>query len=459
MDSKENEVIKAIKADDNHFMEQWLENGGNVNMKIGAEEKPLLNVAAENYAKEVAYLLAHSNGKKLLDKDAVDVNGNNALAALCVAPEKPQSNTVLDDHEYVTKSSMAKILITGGIRVNQRNNEGLTAIDLAAENFVDGFDKALSKFRDDSFVEGGRKERLERFIDDGVDVNVKSYGRTALHVSALEQSKENVEFLLEKGADSSMLDRNGRTPLDVARSLANSSGSSPIASLRQTLAKEQQNRKEFANWLEAHLIFLEKQKLESILLPAEPMPKVVATHSTELEEPAVRHVKTEQEKLDTHFRHAANNGYLDELATHLENGADINSVNANGTSALHCAVTMGNTDCVSFLIENGIDLNLQDYGGKTALHIAASHVRVEIVEMLIAAGANPNLLDDEEKLASECVRTPSDFGRYMAQQRGDEIEDERCRDVLRFASERYKLEQSVSTQNASEVKPAKRSKL
>ncbi len=50
---------------------------------------------------------------------------------------------------------------------------------------------------------------------------------------------------------------------------------------------------------------------------------------------------------------AASNGYLDVVSFLIDNGAEIEAVNHNKTTALMFAVTQGQESVVHFLIEKG----------------------------------------------------------------------------------------------------------
>ena len=55
----------------------------------------------------------------------------------------------------------------------------------------------------------------------------------------------------------------------------------------------------------------------------------------------------------------------------IRNGADINSVDSDGISALMYAVATGNVPNVNFLIENGADVNAANQEGQTVLIFAS----------------------------------------------------------------------------------------
>lgn len=83
----------------------------------------------------------------------------------------------------------------------------------------------------------------------------------------------------------------------------------------------------------------------------------------------------------------------------IKAGADINSQNSNGTSALMSAIShymTWNTGIVQLLLDHGADPNLKNYEGKTALHMAApDEDKIDIMKALIKARANLDIVDRE----------------------------------------------------------------
>ncbi|CAB3410789.1 unnamed protein product [Caenorhabditis bovis] len=112
----------------------------------------------------------------------------------------------------------------------------------------------------------------------------------------------------------------------------------------------------------------------------------------------------------------------------------INIQNAQGLTALHCAVREGDPDAVHYLMNHGARIDLADHYGNTAvhllsetynesifkeilepsrgqsyninqlnnegycpLHMAVRKLKLSLIEMLIEAGADVNLLDREKK--------------------------------------------------------------
>jgi ankyrin repeat protein len=70
---------------------------------------------------------------------------------------------------------------------------------------------------DDIFTaaEKNNVKRLEQFLADGIDVNLRDYDRhnTPIHWAASGGNLDAIELLLEYGADVNAQNKNGRTPL------------------------------------------------------------------------------------------------------------------------------------------------------------------------------------------------------------------------------------------------------
>src|SRR5688500_9271340 len=82
-------------------------------------------------------------------------------------------------------------------------------------------------------------------------------------------------------------------------------------------------------------------------------------------------IAVEQKKLDEQLLSACRYGNLDDVAKFLEQGADANTVNEYGVSALHLAAREGNAKLIGLLIKSGANVNVKDRSGDTPLKDAA----------------------------------------------------------------------------------------
>ncbi|XP_044270885.1 protein phosphatase 1 regulatory subunit 12A isoform X7 [Tribolium madens] len=100
-------------------------------------------------------------------------------------------------------------------------------------------------------------------------------------------------------------------------------------------------------------------------------------------------------------------GDKDEVLRLLENGADINTANVDGLTALHQACIDDNSEMVEFLVDHGADVNRGDNEGWTPLHATASCGFLYIAKYLIEKGANVAAVNNDGELAvdiSECQK-------------------------------------------------------
>ena len=92
---------------------------------------------------------------------------------------------------------------------------------------------------------------------------------------------------------------------------------------------------------------------------------------------------------------AADAGFLAIVTLLLENDADPNVDNSQGTTALHCAVAADELEdgaaIAAALLEAGARINQQDKAGYCALHLAAEQGHDVMAELLVAMGAQSNL--------------------------------------------------------------------
>ena len=90
-----------------------------------------------------------------------------------------------------------------------------------------------------AFTLGGNGEMIRLLLAYGADVNARNNGETALHYAARRGSVINAKVLVEDGgADIDAKDRNGKTPLDIAREEGNSS----VERYLDDLLKEREGR-------------------------------------------------------------------------------------------------------------------------------------------------------------------------------------------------------------------------
>ena len=85
---------------------------------------------------------------------------------------------------------------------------------------------------------------------------------------------------------------------------------------------------------------------------------------------------------------AAMNGNRDAVRALLKDGADVNTTQADGMTALHWAAQKGDVDMAQMLLRAGARANAVTRYGVTALSLACANGSAEMVAALLAGGAD-----------------------------------------------------------------------
>ncbi|MBB6443997.1 M48 family metallopeptidase [Bacillus benzoevorans] len=111
----------------------------------------------------------------------------------------------------------------------------------------------------------------------------------------------------------------------------------------------------------------------------------------------------EEDPIDVPALHMAiENNDLDELQQLLDDGADIEETDSEGSTALQHAVMWTNDEAVELLLLNGADVNTTDDWGTTPLINAVLNCEdTKIAKLLLEKGADPTLKDSSNKTAYE----------------------------------------------------------
>mmetsp|Transcript_52783 Transcript_52783/g.132775 ORF Transcript_52783/g.132775 Transcript_52783/m.132775 type:complete len:226 (-) Transcript_52783:48-725(-) len=109
------------------------------------------------------------------------------------------------------------------------------------------------------------------------------------------------------------------------------------------------------------------------------------------------------------LREAAMKGDLKELQAQISSGIPIDTRSPpNFTTVLHIVTAKGYIDCVKYLLENGADLEAVDANGNTPLHLATGNGRTCIVELLLSRAASTFVHNTEGKTPFDLAKRSND---------------------------------------------------
>ncbi len=203
-------------------------------------------------------------------------------------------------------------------------------------------------------AESGNVQEVDRLLDAGADVNVRdSRGETPLFSAALSGSKEIAESLIAHGADVNATDRDGLTPLHLAA---------------------YQSRREIVKLLVGKSANVNAKTREG----STPLIKAIEWFAG-----------TERGHLALTSR-AEIASMMDVVRLLIDNGADVNAADTYDDTPLILAVASGEKSLVELLLARGAAVNSKGHEGVSALYTATIAGQNEIAELLIARGAEVN---------------------------------------------------------------------
>lgn len=321
---------------------------------------PDININIQDKAGSTALLMAAEDGhrrivEKLLDRGAdTEVLQEGSLGTAI--------NRAIDYNQI----PVVELLLDRGANVHHKDVFQRGMLHAAAINAQSEIIEILLKF------------------DPTLDVNMQDVnGKTTLHDAARSGSAPTVRVLLLHGADPTIKDSYGRTPIFVARETNQPEIVKILRGARQA-QKMQASDTELPiqplQRTETGTIIQSPKRTDTELSVNEPLPLWALSSAESIEELRAR--------LPT--------------ATASEISARDPDV---GDSALHYSATKNNSEIARLLIEHGAPVNLSNNYGRTPLHLTALYNCPEVAEILLAAGAEVDLKDEWGETALETATT------------------------------------------------------
>ncbi|KAK8137557.1 hypothetical protein PG984_003050 [Apiospora sp. TS-2023a] len=265
--------------------------------------------------------------------------------------------------------------------------------------------------------------------------------RSALHIAACCGRRRICEYLIAQGADISLPDRDGYTPLDLAIMMT------AIPCIKLFLEYIDPRTKVISRLIE------DRTALVMYLRGWEHEGRLQGGHGRKTGDDLARdqlypHVKRDSLHMlesslfseaqvplvhcsvdgDATVLMSSHNTDHDEIALEilldlLGHGCDVNATEKlDGDQPLHYACRLLNPKLVSFLLENGADANLADCYGITCLMTACSMkpVALDLVRILVEGGADVNAITEDPRsnclnsaLFNACSTAPVEVIRFL----------------------------------------------
>lgn len=405
-------------------MEAWILNTPNINTCLDNGQTMLLYLVARHDNADALRLLIE-NGADLQTHctpryEALFIAAiNNPSVQIIETLLNNGANIVERDYEKntalilaATFNRSAKVinaLLDYGLKTYTTNQYGFNALMLAA-------------------YENGRLPILQTLIDNGSDVNgTDAEGHTPLMAAAIRGRDEVMQYLIARGADFNAVDKNGVSVLDYYNKRyylkTLNFTIDPMASPSERLVKEFQfiadNHHRYNNALKKSVF--ERDADYAVADALKNLADVDVTDNygcTALLNAARNNnnfsvfEKLVEARANVNATCAGQKSALMFLSAHakpdnkpaeqtkkahylVKNGADINTKDDNGNTALMYAVgNQADNSYILNLINDGADLNTTNKMQETALWIAVRQEKApETLKLLLEYGANPNIKD------------------------------------------------------------------
>ena len=245
-------------------------------------------------------------------------------------------------------------------------------------------------------------------LQSGFNYNDEKSRDSALHLAARNNQIETLGLLLDHGADIEIRDPTETTPLMVAverksftvvRELI-SRGANVMAEDHRNQIPFQQvhwsSSLPFLKYLVAAGTILERRHLFDV---SDLMCRVGQDNNLQTGQWLFEFALKDPDRTLIPSHMLVRAAIYDAEPLHLINklldcGANVNSTDSDGNSALHSACYVGNLSIVKVLLERGIDINIRNHFGMFALHLAAKYGKDEVVKALITNKSAVNVQDD-----------------------------------------------------------------
>ncbi|KAG1652408.1 Tankyrase-1 [Nymphon striatum] len=378
-----------LAVDKSHFdvMDVLLKHGTKVNALDGLGQTALHRCAREGNIQACRILMMYG-----VDTSIVSLQGYTAVQVATEGVQKmltdPPTGGADVDYQLLEAAKagdleVVKKLVTAHSHiVNCRDLDGrhstplhfaagynrVSVVEFLLQNGADvhAKDKGFLHFRGlvplHNACSYGHYEVAELLVKYGAGVDVADLWKfTPLHEATAKGKFDIVKLLLKHGADVNKKNRDGNTPLDLAK----------------------EGDHDVADVLRGDSALLDAAKKGSL----DRVQKLVTPDNI--------NCRDTQGRNSTPLHLAAGYNNLEVAEYLLQNGADVNAQDKGGLIPLHNASSYGHLDIAALLIRYNTVVNATDRWGFTPIHEAAQKGRTQLCALLLAHGADPTLKNQE----------------------------------------------------------------
>ncbi|PTD07843.1 Ankyrin-3 [Fusarium culmorum] len=341
---------EACRRGHDDAVQLLIERGADVSIKCKQGQAPIHAAALTGQYKIIKKLLEYG-----ADGNATTENGRSVLAYTVSANSVPSAQTLLDhgaDIETRDNNDNTPLLVAvlcNAIEMASFLLEHDANVEAADDNGV-SIDARTTHDENTALIRAvrdGYPQIVSLLIKLGADVNASNnIGWTPLHFAAETGFEDVVEILLKAGANATAESHDGKRPRTIS-------------------------------WENNH------HSVTTILDGSVPISLDAQLHSKAL-------------RLSALF-YAARNGHLNKICQVLDEGIDVNSLDADGRSSLSMAAEHGWNDIVQCLTGRNADANLKDNYGGSPLWWASRYGHANIVDHLLNQGAHVDSPDADEQ--------------------------------------------------------------
>ncbi|MHA1938945.1 MAG: ankyrin repeat domain-containing protein, partial [Candidatus Thorarchaeota archaeon] len=423
----------ATRAGHKDIVELLIEKGADVNTKNNDGRSPI----------DVVRRRDRSNIRELLQAKVAEtsIHGAASQGALIklkafiangidVDAKDEQGMTPLHLAAQEGHKKIVEYLLSKDADANAKNNDGKTPLDVAVRPYDKEITELLiekgatiSTIHIAAFV--GNLERLQSFIEAGIDVNVKDEtGMTPLFRAVSGGHADVVKVLFNAGADVNSGNKQGVVPLFGALWTRDSTMVELLLERGANVnAKHTQYGYTPLHWA----VMMDSKEVVALLVARDaevdakdtrgrtPLDLANQRGHTEIVDLLRQHGAKEAQNNEQSLEMAILSNDLEKIKELISQGADVNVRDSRGNAPLHQAIMMGRLSSIErlllieTLISGGADVNTKNgRRGATPLHLVVARVRKDEVELLIASGADLNAKDAQGQ-------TPLDLAKVFGQ--------------------------------------------